>query len=78
MSWLHEKLLVLVWGIGDEVDRLHVKRNRIVGMNYLGIIDTFCSISFGKKANNCRRSQMIFEARLVAIFGDLELKSCLF
>ena len=22
-----------------EVDRLHVKRNRIVGLNYLGIID---------------------------------------
>ena len=23
----------------DEVDRLHVKRNMVVGMNYLGIID---------------------------------------
>ena len=23
----------------DDVDSLHVKRNRIVGMNYLGIID---------------------------------------
>ena len=28
-----------VWDMYDEVDRLHVKRNGIVGMNYLGIID---------------------------------------
>ena len=27
-----------MWHNG-EVDRLHVKRNRIVGINYLGIID---------------------------------------
>ena len=24
-----------------DVDSLHVKRNRLVGMNYLGIIDVF-------------------------------------
>ena len=27
------------WGLLDDVDRLHVKRNRLVGMNYLGILD---------------------------------------
>ena len=28
-----------MWAMGDDVDSLHVKRNRLVGMNYLGIID---------------------------------------
>ena len=32
------------------MDRLHVKRNRIVGMNYLGIIDYM----YGVVVNNCR------------------------
>ena len=30
-----------MWDMCDDVDRLHVKRNRIVGMNYLGIIDAW-------------------------------------
>ena len=29
---------MLTWHF-DEVDRLHVKKNKIVGINYLGIID---------------------------------------
>ena len=29
---------LMTW-LDDDVDRLHVKRNRLVGMNYLGIID---------------------------------------
>jgi len=31
----------------DDVDRLHVKRNRLVGMNYLGIIDTRMMVEVG-------------------------------
>ena len=38
MDLLKIKIVTLMWH-GDEVDRLHVKRNSIVGMNYLGIID---------------------------------------
>ena len=35
--WLGGELLT--WQVAD-VDSLHVYRNRIVGMNYLGIIDS--------------------------------------
>ena len=28
-----------MWSLCDDLDRLHVKGNKIVGINYLGIID---------------------------------------
>ena len=35
---LREGKLFYTWDLLDDVDGLYVKRNRLVGMNYLGII----------------------------------------